>query len=64
MVETVVLVRNLLAAGFVAVGAFSFGLFVCKMLNRMNRLEQYRKQYRCNQRKIKYGNFLFHPSQM
>jgi len=64
MVEIMVLVRNLLAAGFMAVETFPFSLFVRKMLNRMNRLEQYRKQYRCNQRKIKYGNFLFHPSQM
>lgn len=35
MVEIMVLVRNLLAARFVAVVAFSFGLLVCKVFNRM-----------------------------
>ena len=64
MVETVVLVRNLFAACFAVVEAFSPGLLVRKMFNRMNGLKQYREQYRCNQRKIKYGKSFFHPTQM
>jgi len=45
MVEIVVLVRNLFAARFVAVGTFSFSPLMRKMFNRMNRLKQYREQY-------------------
>gem|GEM_PF-6571606 len=49
-----VLVRDLLAACLVAVVALSFGLLMRKMFDRMKRLEQYRKQYRSNEGKIKY----------
>ncbi|SDJ26009.1 hypothetical protein SAMN04487935_0467 [Flavobacterium noncentrifugens] len=59
-----VLVRDLFAARFMAVVAFPFGLLMRKMFYGMKRLKQYRKQYRSNQGKVKYGKFLFHPRQM
>lgn len=62
MVEIVMLVRNLRFAGIVRVLTFFVREFGDNVLERVNRLEQYRRQYCNNQRNIQYDEFSFHSN--
>ena len=62
MFGDVVLVRDFGFAGAIMVVAFLRGKFFLEMPVRVNRLEQYRKQYRQHQAEIDYGKPFFHDA--